>query len=124
MSGGRYVGQRVPRLEDAKLLTGKALFVDDVQLPGMLHVAFLRSEYARGTLRGIDAGAVRARPGVIAVYTAPDLGDYWRPGPLLVPPPPIPGLVFNAATQVPLPRDMVRHVREPLAMVVAERSEE
>ena len=120
MSAGRYVGQRVPRLEDAKLLTGKALFVDDVQLPGMLHVAFLRSEYARGTLRGIDAGAARARPGVIAVYTAPDLGDYWRPGPLLVPPPPIPGLVFNTATQVPLARDMVRHVGEPLAMVVAE----
>jgi carbon-monoxide dehydrogenase large subunit len=120
VSAGRYVGQRVPRLEDAKLLTGKALFVDDVQLPGMLHVAFLRSEYARGTLRGIDAGAARARPGVIAVYTAPDLGDYWRPGPLLVPPPPIPGLVFNTATQVPLARDMVRHVGEPLAMVVAE----
>jgi carbon-monoxide dehydrogenase large subunit len=120
MSGGRYVGQRVPRLEDAKLLTGKALFVDDVELPGMLHVAFLRSEYARGTLGRIDAGAARARPGVIAVYTAADLGDYWRPGPLLVPPPPIPGLVFNAATQVPLARDMVRHVGEPLAMIVAE----
>jgi carbon-monoxide dehydrogenase large subunit len=120
MSGGRYVGQRVPRLEDAKLLTGKALFVDDVQLPGMLHVAFLRSEYARGTLRRVDPAAALARPGVIAVYTAADLGDYWRPGPLLVPPPPIPGLVFNTATQVPLARDMVRHVGEPLAMVVAE----
>src|ERR1051326_7096542 len=107
MSGGRYVGQRVPRLEDAKLLTGKALFVDDVELPGMLHVPFLRSEYARAPLGRIDAGAARARPGVIAVYTAADLGDYWRPGPLLVPPPPIPGLVFNAATQVPLARDKV-----------------
>jgi carbon-monoxide dehydrogenase large subunit len=120
VSAGRYVGQRVLRLEDAKLLTGRALFVDDVQLPGMLHVAFLRSDEAHATLRGIDASAARARPGVVAVYTAPDLGDYWRPGPLLVPPPPIPGLVFNTATQVPLARDKVRHCGEPLAMVVAE----
>ena len=61
-----------------------------------------------------------ARPGVVAVYTAADLGDYWKPGPLLVPPPPIAGLVFNAATQVPLAKDKVRHCGEPLAMVVAE----
>ena len=120
MSAGRYVGKPVLRLEDAKLLTGRALFVDDVRLPGMLHAAFLRSDTAHGILRGIDAGAARARPGVVAVYTAADLGDYWQPGPLLVPPPPIPGLVFNAATQVPLARDKVRHCGEPLAMVVAE----
>jgi carbon-monoxide dehydrogenase large subunit len=117
---GRYMGQSVPRLEDTALLTGRALFVDDVQLPGMLHVAFLRSDDAHGLLRGIDAGAARARPGVVAVYTAADLGDYWRPGPLLVPPPPIKDLVFNAATQVPLARDKVRHTGEALAMVVAE----
>jgi carbon-monoxide dehydrogenase large subunit len=115
----RYLGQRTLRLEDAKLLTGRALFVDDVQLAGMLHVAFLRSEEAHGILKGVDASAARARPGVIAVYTAADLGDYWKPGPLLVPPPPVPGLVFHAATQVPLARDKVRHAGEPLAMVVA-----
>ena len=120
MTPGRYVGQRVLRLEDARLLTGRALFVDDVQLPGMLHVAFLRSDFAHGIVRGIDVGAARAHPGVAAVYTAADLGDYWQPGPLLVPPPPIPGLVFHAATQVPLARDKVRHCGEPLAMVVAE----
>jgi aerobic carbon-monoxide dehydrogenase large subunit len=117
---GRYFGARVPRLEDARLLTGRALFVDDVQLPAMLHVAFLRSDEAHAIIKRIDADAARARPGVIAVYTALDLGDYWRPGPLLVPPPPIRGLVFNAATQVPLARDKVRHAGEPLAMVVAE----
>ena len=120
MKRGRYFGERVPRLEDARLLTGRALFVDDVQLPAMLHVAFLRSDEAHATIKGIDVSAARARPGVMAVYTALDLGDYWRPGPLLVPPPPIPGLVFNAATQVPLARDKVRHAGEPLAMVVAE----
>lgn len=115
-----YFGKSVPRVEDARLLTGRALFVDDVNLPGMLHVAFLRSEEAHGVLRGIDVTAARSRPGVVAVYTATDLGDYWKPGPLLVPPPPIPGLVFNTATQVPLAKDKVRHAGEPLAMVVAE----
>ncbi len=114
------MGQRVLRLEDARLLTGRALFVDDVELPGMLHVAFLRSDDAHGLIRSIDASAARERAGVLAVYTAADLGDYWRPGPLLVPPPPVPGLIFNAATQVPLARDKIRHCGEPLAMVVAE----
>ncbi|HTL05697.1 MAG TPA: xanthine dehydrogenase family protein molybdopterin-binding subunit [Gemmatimonadales bacterium] len=108
------------RLEDARLLTGRALFVDDVQLPGLLHAAFLRSDEAHAVIRSIDAAAARSRQGVIAVYTAAELGDYWRPGPLLVPPPPIPGLIFNTATQVPLARDRVRHAGEPLAMVVAE----
>jgi len=117
---GRYVGERVLRLEDARLLTGRALFVDDLQLPGLLHVAFLRSDEAHARITRIDATAARSRPGVLAAYTATDLGDYWRPGPLLVPPPPIAGLVFHTATQVPLARDKVRHVGEPLAMVVAE----
>ncbi|HEX2189095.1 MAG TPA: xanthine dehydrogenase family protein molybdopterin-binding subunit [Longimicrobiaceae bacterium] len=118
--GRRYVGERVRRNEDRRLLTGHAMFVDDVQLPGMLHLAFVRSDHAHARIRGIDASAARARPGVAAVYTADDLGDYWQPGPLLVPPPPVEGLVFNEATQVPLARDKVRHVGEPVAMVVAE----
>ena len=75
MIPGSYMGRRVLRLEDAKLLTGRALFVDDVELPGMLHVAFLRSDDAHGLLRSIDATAARERPGVHAVYTAADLGE-------------------------------------------------
>ena len=114
------IGARVRRNEDARLLTGRALFVDDVPLDGLLHVAFLRSQHAHARLASVEASAARARPGVAAVYTAADLGAYWRPGPLLVPPPPIPGLVFNACTQVPLARDKLRHVGEPIAMVVAE----
>ncbi|HEX6747996.1 MAG TPA: xanthine dehydrogenase family protein molybdopterin-binding subunit [Longimicrobium sp.] len=116
----RYVGEWVPRNEDARLLTGQALFVDDVHLEGMLHVAFLRSDYAHAVLNSVDVSAARERPGVIAVYTAEDLGDYWQPGPLLVPPPPIEGIVFNQATQVPLAKDRLRHAGEPIAMVVAE----
>ena len=117
---GRYVGQSVSRNEDARLLTGHALFVDDVRLEGMLHVAFVRSDHAHAILHSVDVSAALERPGVVAVYTAADLGDYWRPGPLLVPPPPIEGIVFNQATQVPLAKDRVRHAGEPIAMVVAE----
>ena len=116
----RHVGERVRRNEDARLLTGRALFVDDVQLDGMLHVAFLRSQHAHARLSSVDVSAARNRRGVVGVYTAADLGDYWRPGPLLVPPPPIAGLVFNACTQVPLAKEKLRHVGEPIAMVVAE----
>ena len=61
------------------------------------------------------------RPGVVGVYGAADLGDYGRPGPLLVPPPPIAGLVFNPCTQVPLAKDKVRQVGEPEGQGVAAR---
>jgi carbon-monoxide dehydrogenase large subunit len=115
-----YLRARVPRNEDARLLTGRALFVDDVQLPGMLHVAFVRSEHAHGRITSVDVSAARLRPGVHVIYTAADLGDYLRPGPILVSPPPIPNLVFHPCTQLPLAKDKVRHVGEPIAMIVAD----
>jgi carbon-monoxide dehydrogenase large subunit len=114
------IGQRQKRNEDPRLLTGRALFVDDLDLPGMAHVAFLRSPYAHARLGAIDVSAAREMEGVIAVYTAADLGDYWQPGPLLVPPPPVEGMVFNQRTQVPLAKDKIRHLGEPIAVVVAE----
>jgi len=116
----RWLGKSVLRLEDRKLLTGRALFTDDVDLPGMLHAAFLRSDEAHARIKRIDATAARQRPGVVAVYTARDLGDYWKPGPHLVPPPPVAGLVFHSCTQVPLAKDKVRHAGEALALVIAE----
>jgi len=116
----RYFGAPIKRNEDRRLLTGQALFVDDVELPGLLHAAFMRSPVAHARVRGIDASAALAREGVVAVYTAHDLGDYWQPGPLLVPPPPIEGITFNQRTQVPLAKDKVRHAGEPLALVIAE----
>src|ERR1700693_3744188 len=115
-----YVGARVTRNEDPRLLRGQALFVDDVELPGMLHAAFLRSPYAHARLKHVDLTAALARPGVLAAYAAVDLGDYWRPGPLRASPPPVEGRVFNERTQVPLARDKVRFVGEPVVMVVAE----
>src|ERR1700681_250456 len=116
----RNFGAPITRNEDARLLSGQALFVDDVELPGMLHAAFLRSNVAHAHIRSIDVAAARARPGVVAVYTAADLGAYWAPGALLVPPPPIADITFNQRTQVPLAKDKVRHVGEPLAVVIAQ----
>jgi len=114
------LGERIKRNEDPRLLTGRALFIDDLDLPGTAHVAFLRSPYAHARISGIDVAEAQAMPGVVAVYTAADLGDYWQPGPLLVPPPPVEGMVFNQRTQVPLAKDKVRHVGEAVALVVAE----
>ena len=116
----RYFGAPVQRNEDPPLLRGQALFVDDVHRPGMLHVAVVRSQHAHARLCRIDASAARARPGVVAVYTAGDLGALNKPGPLLVPPPPIDGLTFHTRTQTPLAHDRIRHVGEALAVVVAE----
>jgi aerobic carbon-monoxide dehydrogenase large subunit len=116
----RFFGAPVKRNEDRNLLVGQALFIDDVELPGLLHAAFLRSPVAHAKIRRIDASAVLERPGVLAVYTAADLGSYWQAGPLLVPPPPIPAIVFNVRTQVPLAKEKVRYAGEPLAVVVAE----
>jgi carbon-monoxide dehydrogenase large subunit len=113
------IGARVKRNEDPRLLTGNALFFDDVALPDMLHVAFLRSQHAHARIVGIDSRRALAMPGVVAVFAAADLGDYWKPGPLLVPPPPVPGAVFHRRTQVPLAKDKVRHVGEPICAVVA-----
>ncbi len=116
----RWFGERVQRNEDPALLTGAATFVDDVQLPGMLHVAFVRSQWGHARINSVDVTAASKRPGVVRIFTAADLGDYWKHGPLLVSPPPIANLLFNARTQVPLALDKVRHVGEPIAIVVAE----
>lgn len=117
----KYVGQRIKRNEDPRLLTGQALFVDDVQIPGMLHAAFFRSDYAHARVNHLDVSKARQHPGVVAVYTAADLGSFWKPGPLLVPAPhSIPGLIFNQRTQLPMAKDKVRHTGEALACVIAE----
>ena len=117
----KLIGKRITRNEDPRLLTGQALFVDDVELPGMLHATFLRSEYAHAILKGVDVSAALERPGVVAAFTAEDMGDAWSPGPpLVIPPPTIEDVEFHTRTQVPLVKDKVRHAGEPLAIVIAE----
>jgi carbon-monoxide dehydrogenase large subunit len=116
----RFFGERIKRNEDPRLLSGQALFVDDVHLPNMLEVAFLRSPYAHARIKGIEVSKALDREGIVAVYTAKDLGDYWQKGPLLVSPPPVDGIVFNERTQPVLAKDVVRHVGEPVVAIVAE----
>ena len=116
----RSFGKKITRNEDAKLLTGRALFVDDVELPDMAYAALWRSPIAHGRIKRIDVAAARAAPGVLAVYTADDLGSIWGHGPVLVPPPPVEGMVFHARTQVPLARGKVTHMGEPVVAIIAE----
>jgi len=116
----RYFGERLTRNEDPRLLTGQALFVDDVNLPNMGHVAFVRSPFAHARILSIDTEQAKQCPGAIAIYTAADLGDYWRHGPLLVSPPPIERCVFHERTQVVMAKEKIRHLGEIVAVVVAE----
>jgi aerobic carbon-monoxide dehydrogenase large subunit len=66
------IGTSVKRTEDARLITGAAKYLDDLTLPGMAHVAILRSPYAHARIRSIDTSKAAAHPGVIAVYTGKD----------------------------------------------------
>jgi carbon-monoxide dehydrogenase large subunit len=112
-SAARYVGASVTRKEDKRLLTGHGLYVDDVALPGMLHAAFLRSELAKATITNLHTAAARELPGVVAVFTWQDFdgrfGEAWH-------------AMLGEELQVPPPLAItdVRHVGEPIALVVAE----
>jgi carbon-monoxide dehydrogenase large subunit len=75
------IGRAVKRVEDHRFITGRGLYVDDVTVPGVLHVAIVRSTYAHALIRGIDRADAAAAPGVIAVITAADLGPANGPHP-------------------------------------------
>jgi len=104
------------RNEDPRLLRGLGSFVDDVDPPGVLHAAILRSPYGHARLRAIDTAQARAYPGVHAVYTAADLGPFNQPAPLVVP---HPSLTYGR-TQRPLAAGKVCYIGEAVAMVVAD----
>ena len=70
---GKLVGQRVKRTEDPRLIRGQATYVDDITLPGMLHLAFKRSDIAHGKILAIDTSRAEALPGVVMVATGADL---------------------------------------------------
>ncbi|MER7986622.1 xanthine dehydrogenase family protein molybdopterin-binding subunit [Streptomyces noursei] len=112
--GGKLIGRSVPRREDPRLLTGRGRFVDDVTLPGTLHAQFVRSTVAHGEVTAIDLDGVRAVPGVVAAYTADDLGLGDITAQLARPPE-----EFVPTAMPVLARDRVRYVGEPVAIVVA-----
>ena len=109
------IGRSVRRLEDPRRLRGEGVYVDDVRLPGLLHAAVVRSPHAHARLRGVDAAAARAAPGVAAVFTAGDLADALRPIPVRL----VPDPNLLRYLQHPLAVDRVRYVGEPVALVVA-----
>src|SRR3989449_7084060 len=77
----KYVGQRVKRTEDPRLIKGLAHYVDDIRLPDTLHVAFVRSLYAHARINGVDASEALKASGVVAVYTGKDVAEKVGPVP-------------------------------------------
>ena len=71
------LGQRLLRREDPALLTGEARFTADLVVPGALHLAVLRSPYARARIRSVDTSAAATAPGVTAVFSGADLAETW-----------------------------------------------
>jgi len=114
-------GQPVRRVEDARFLTGRGRFVDDLRTPGALHAVFVRSPHAHARIARLDADAARAMPGVHAVFTGAEIAAaQLGPLPCLVS---LPGKGGTKQVNPPhpaLPTDRVRHVGEAVAMVVAE----
>jgi carbon-monoxide dehydrogenase large subunit len=110
----RYVGARVNRVEDTRLLTGRGSYVDDISLPGMLHAYFVRSPHARARVGVIDTSAALARTGVHAVFTATDLNpsmkEQWHTSI---------GPQSPETPRPPLAEDEVRFVGDAVALVVA-----
>jgi aerobic carbon-monoxide dehydrogenase large subunit len=110
-----YVGQRIKRTEDPRLIKGLAHYVDDIRLPDTLQVAFVRSVYAHARISSIDTSEALKAPGVVAIYTGKDIANKIGPVPCASA---LPGL------KVPdyrvLAQDKVYFVGQPIAAVVAE----
>lgn len=115
-TAGRFVGQKVLRKEDPRLLTGRGRYVDDVTLKGMLHATFVRSDVARARITRLDTTAARAAEGVVAVFTGAELNGALA-GSML--PTLFQGAEDFMAPITPLARDDVRFVGDPVALVIA-----
>ncbi len=117
------IGQPVPRMEDPTLLRGEGSYTDDLTLAGQAYAVMVRSRVAHGTIRGIDAEAARAMPGVLGVYTAADLRAYGAIKPAMM----IPmkdGSPMRAPPRPALPAERVRFLGEAVAFIVAETAVE
>ena len=109
------IGQARRRKEDRRLITGRTRWTDNIQLPGMLHLAMVRSPFAHATITSIDTSEAAAAPGVIAVFTGKDIAD-------------IQGVNITAwplsanqksPTHLPVPLERVSHAGEIVAIVAA-----
>ena len=114
-SGLGFTGQSVRRIEDEWLLAGHGTYAADVLPEGVLHAVFVRSPFAHATIERIDVTDARKLPGVVSILTAADINESTNP---FVPIITIPGAytpLFNV-----LSADKVRHVGDPVAVILAE----
>ena len=107
----KMIGERVKRREDPRLIQGKATYVDDIKLPGMLHMAFKRSDIAHGKILSIDTSGAEGMPGVEFVITGKQLAEFLPPMPI--------GTPFPSPDHYSVATDTVRYQGEPVAVVVA-----
>lgn len=119
-----YIGKSVKRVEDVRFLTGKGRYTDDIKLPGMTHAYILRSPYAHAKINKIDTSAAEATEGVVAVFTGKHIADAGING--------VPcgwqvnfknGDTMKEPPHPLLVADVVRHVGDNVAMVIAESKE-
>ncbi len=112
----KLIGSAIKRVEDPRLITGAAQYLDDIRLPGMLHAAILRSPYAHAKIKSINTGVAAKVPGVVGVFTGKDFEDLpalpygWPAG----------GVENYANTPRVLEIDKVTHTGAAVAVVVAE----
>ncbi len=111
-----HVGRSLRRKEDPRLITGKASYVDDINLTGQLWAAWVRSPEAHARIVSIDTTAAKERPGVHAVYTNEDL-DMDAPLPMAWVPP---GVEVKTPEHWVLAKGTVNHVGDPVALVIGE----
>jgi carbon-monoxide dehydrogenase large subunit len=111
----RSIGESVIRIEDATLLAGQGRYVADVDLPGMVSLAVVRSDLAHAAVQSVDLTAARTAPGVIDAFAAADVAPYMKPIPSRDPLPPS----LAPLVEHPLAIDRVRYVGQPVAVVVA-----
>ena len=118
MTTGTLIGQEVKRVEDKALITGRGQYVDDLRLPGLLHIAIVRSPYGHAKINNVDVSAAANAPGVVAVFTGADLGEQLGSLPV--------GWALDEETagmktpeHPPLAIEKVRYVGDAVAAVVA-----
>jgi carbon-monoxide dehydrogenase large subunit len=110
----KYIGERIKRREDARLITGQGQYIDDLKIAGLLHMKLVRSPHAHARIVSIDTERAAALPGVVDVYTAADLTGK---APFLPIAPLVPGC--KVPERGVLATDRVRLVGDPVAAVVA-----
>ena len=115
-TNGSWMGSRLERKEDLRLVTGQGKYISDIVLPRMLHAVFVRSEYAHAKILSIDTSAATALPGVVSVVTGADIVGELRS---MLQPVLLPNLPAKYPSYYPLSVDKVKFHGAPVALVIA-----